>query len=118
MSATEDAFARASGEGIHRLAIPTPFAVGRVNCYLVEDEPLTLVDTGPNPSGAPPPRTQSVGHGLLGCGAPDPDRRGSSARPHLVKPAGVTPARGQRPRRRRGAPPGARHLHRVNARHA
>src|SRR4051812_28869278 len=22
--------------------------VGRVNCYLIEDEPLTLVDTGPN----------------------------------------------------------------------
>jgi glyoxylase-like metal-dependent hydrolase (beta-lactamase superfamily II) len=34
--------------GIHPLAIPTPFAVGRVNCYLIEDEPLTLVDTGPN----------------------------------------------------------------------
>ena len=28
--------------------MPTPFAVGRVNCYLIEDEPLTLVDTGPN----------------------------------------------------------------------
>jgi glyoxylase-like metal-dependent hydrolase (beta-lactamase superfamily II) len=34
--------------GVHALAIPTPFVVGRVNCYLVEDEPLTLVDTGPN----------------------------------------------------------------------
>ena len=34
--------------GIHRLPIPTPFAVGRVNCYLIEDDPLTLVDTGPN----------------------------------------------------------------------
>ena len=34
--------------GIHRLQIPTPFAVGRVNCYLIEDRPLTLVDTGPN----------------------------------------------------------------------
>ncbi len=34
--------------GIHRIALPTPFAVGRVNCYLIEDEPLTLVDTGPN----------------------------------------------------------------------
>jgi glyoxylase-like metal-dependent hydrolase (beta-lactamase superfamily II) len=33
---------------VHALAIPTPFAVGRVNCYLVEDDPLTLVDTGPN----------------------------------------------------------------------
>jgi glyoxylase-like metal-dependent hydrolase (beta-lactamase superfamily II) len=30
------------------MPIPTPFAVGRVNCYLVEDDPLTLVDTGPN----------------------------------------------------------------------
>ena len=36
---------------IHRLAIPTPFRVGPVNCYLVEDDPLTLVDVGPN-SGA------------------------------------------------------------------
>ncbi len=34
--------------GIHRLAIPTPFMVGRVNAYLIEDEPLTLVDSGPN----------------------------------------------------------------------
>jgi glyoxylase-like metal-dependent hydrolase (beta-lactamase superfamily II) len=34
--------------GIHRLALPTPFLVGRVNCYLIEDDPLTLVDTGPN----------------------------------------------------------------------
>jgi glyoxylase-like metal-dependent hydrolase (beta-lactamase superfamily II) len=33
---------------IHALDIPTPFAVGRVNCYLVDDDPLTLVDTGPN----------------------------------------------------------------------
>jgi glyoxylase-like metal-dependent hydrolase (beta-lactamase superfamily II) len=35
-------------EGIHRIPIPTPFAVGRVNVYLIEDEPLTLIDTGPN----------------------------------------------------------------------
>ena len=34
--------------GIHRLAIPTPFAVGRVNLYLIDDDPLTLVDAGPN----------------------------------------------------------------------
>jgi glyoxylase-like metal-dependent hydrolase (beta-lactamase superfamily II) len=33
---------------IHCLSIPTPFMVGRVNCYLIEDEPLTLVDVGPN----------------------------------------------------------------------
>jgi glyoxylase-like metal-dependent hydrolase (beta-lactamase superfamily II) len=43
-----DAYAPAAEAGIHRLAIPTPFAVGRVNVYLIEDEPLTLVDAGPN----------------------------------------------------------------------
>jgi glyoxylase-like metal-dependent hydrolase (beta-lactamase superfamily II) len=30
------------------LAVPTPFQVGRVNAYLIEDSPLTLVDSGPN----------------------------------------------------------------------
>jgi glyoxylase-like metal-dependent hydrolase (beta-lactamase superfamily II) len=34
--------------GIHCLPIPTPFAVGRVNTYLLEDDPLTLIDSGPN----------------------------------------------------------------------
>jgi glyoxylase-like metal-dependent hydrolase (beta-lactamase superfamily II) len=38
----------AAQAGIHRLAIPTPFQVGRVNAYLIEDSPLTLVDSGPN----------------------------------------------------------------------
>ena len=47
-SLTDDPFAAAAAAGIHRLAIPTPFAVGRVNVYLIEDEPLTLVDAGPN----------------------------------------------------------------------
>jgi glyoxylase-like metal-dependent hydrolase (beta-lactamase superfamily II) len=47
-SAADEAWARAAGAGIHRLAVSTPFLVGRVNCYLIEDEPLTLVDTGPN----------------------------------------------------------------------
>jgi glyoxylase-like metal-dependent hydrolase (beta-lactamase superfamily II) len=41
-------FEQAADAGIHRLAIPTPFAVGRVNTYLIEDDPLTLVDSGPN----------------------------------------------------------------------
>jgi glyoxylase-like metal-dependent hydrolase (beta-lactamase superfamily II) len=43
-----DGLALAARAGIHRLAIPTPFLVGRVNCYLIEDDPLTLIDTGPN----------------------------------------------------------------------
>ena len=44
----EELLARAASVGIHRLAIPTPFQVGRVNAYLIEDSPLTLVDSGPN----------------------------------------------------------------------
>jgi glyoxylase-like metal-dependent hydrolase (beta-lactamase superfamily II) len=44
----EESLALAARAGIHRLAVPTPFLVGRVNCYLIEDSPLTLVDTGPN----------------------------------------------------------------------
>ena len=34
--------------GIRVLRIPTPFQVGRVNTYLLEDDPLTLIDSGPN----------------------------------------------------------------------
>jgi glyoxylase-like metal-dependent hydrolase (beta-lactamase superfamily II) len=44
----QEALAVAAEAGIHRLAIPTPFQVGRVNAYLIEDSPLTLVDSGPN----------------------------------------------------------------------
>jgi len=44
----QELLAQAAEAGIHRLAIPTPFQVGRVNAYLIEDSPLTLVDSGPN----------------------------------------------------------------------
>jgi glyoxylase-like metal-dependent hydrolase (beta-lactamase superfamily II) len=43
-----EALALAADAGIHRLAVPTPFMVGRINAYLIEDSPLTLVDSGPN----------------------------------------------------------------------
>ena len=46
--AEEQALAEAAAAGIHRLAVPTPFMVGRVNAYLIEDSPLTLIDSGPN----------------------------------------------------------------------
>ncbi len=39
---------RAGEQGIHCIPVPTPFAVGRVNTYLIEDDPLTLLDVGPN----------------------------------------------------------------------
>ncbi len=32
---------------LHIFSVPTPFPVGPVNLYLVEGEPLTLLDTGP-----------------------------------------------------------------------
>ena len=44
----EEAERRAQDAGIRTLRLPTPFAIGRVNCYLLEDEPLTLIDTGAN----------------------------------------------------------------------
>ena len=44
----EGPLALAADAGIHLLSLPTPFLVGRVNLYLVQDEPLTLFDTGPN----------------------------------------------------------------------
>src|SRR4051812_13912624 len=32
---------------ITRIELPTPFPVGPVNCYIVDEDPLTLVDCGP-----------------------------------------------------------------------
>jgi glyoxylase-like metal-dependent hydrolase (beta-lactamase superfamily II) len=32
---------------IHQITLPTPFPVGPVHSYLVEGDPLTLIDTGP-----------------------------------------------------------------------
>jgi glyoxylase-like metal-dependent hydrolase (beta-lactamase superfamily II) len=43
-----ESLARAAAAGVHCLPIPTPFQVGRVNAYLIEDKPLTLIDSGPN----------------------------------------------------------------------
>jgi glyoxylase-like metal-dependent hydrolase (beta-lactamase superfamily II) len=44
----DDPYAPFAEHGIQRISIPTPFAVGRVNVYLIDDDPLTLVDAGPN----------------------------------------------------------------------
>jgi glyoxylase-like metal-dependent hydrolase (beta-lactamase superfamily II) len=33
---------------VHCFPIETPWTIGRVNVYLIEDDPLTLFDTGPN----------------------------------------------------------------------
>jgi glyoxylase-like metal-dependent hydrolase (beta-lactamase superfamily II) len=47
-SVDEAVWQQIADAGIQTLRIPTPFQVGRVNCYLLEDEPLTLIDAGPN----------------------------------------------------------------------
>jgi glyoxylase-like metal-dependent hydrolase (beta-lactamase superfamily II) len=38
----------AAQAGYHRISLPTPFAIGAVNTYLIDDDPLTLIDVGPN----------------------------------------------------------------------
>lgn len=35
---------------IHRITVPTPFYVGPVNVYLIQEDPLTLIDAGPRDS--------------------------------------------------------------------
>lgn len=37
---------------VHPISVPTPFPVGPVNVYLLPDDPVTLVDTGPKTSAA------------------------------------------------------------------
>jgi glyoxylase-like metal-dependent hydrolase (beta-lactamase superfamily II) len=44
----EAALEQAALAGIHCLPIGTPFAVGTINAYLIDDKPLTLIDAGPN----------------------------------------------------------------------
>jgi len=58
---------RISEAGIRVLRIPTPFQVGRVNTYLLEDEPLTLIDSGPNSGKALDElerQLEALGHGI------------------------------------------------------
>ena len=40
--------AKARERGIHAIPLPTPFGIGPINTYLLDDDPLTLIDTGPN----------------------------------------------------------------------
>ena len=32
---------------LYQIVVPTPFAVGPVNCYVATTDPVTLIDTGP-----------------------------------------------------------------------
>jgi glyoxylase-like metal-dependent hydrolase (beta-lactamase superfamily II) len=39
---------RTAGLGIFPIRLPTPYRIGEVNAYLIADDPLTLIDCGPN----------------------------------------------------------------------
>ncbi|MDO9409741.1 MBL fold metallo-hydrolase [Patulibacter sp.] len=43
---------RLSGTGVHRVSLPAANEMGRVNAWLVDDDPLTLVDSGIGAPGA------------------------------------------------------------------
>jgi glyoxylase-like metal-dependent hydrolase (beta-lactamase superfamily II) len=43
-----DALGVAAATGVHRISIPIPWPLRQVNVYLIEGDPLTLLDTGPN----------------------------------------------------------------------
>ncbi len=52
---------------VHQIVLPTPWDVGPVQVYLVEDEPLTLIDTGvrtPESRAALEAAFDALGHGL------------------------------------------------------
>ena len=76
---------------IHRLPIPTPFRVGRVNCYLIEDDPLTLVDVGPELR----PLARRARGGAGGARAPDRGPRADRHHPPAHRPPGPGRDRGR-----------------------
>lgn len=49
---------------IHRISVPTPFYVGPVNVYLIEEDPLTLIDAGPRDDRS----LEALRSGLAGLG--------------------------------------------------
>lgn len=38
------AFVEALPDGVGRVSLPTPFRVGRVNCYVLLERPVTVLD--------------------------------------------------------------------------
>src|SRR5512134_1617396 len=48
MEVSVEVWQRIADAGIRLMRITTPFQVGRMNAYLLEDDPLTLIDSGPN----------------------------------------------------------------------
>jgi glyoxylase-like metal-dependent hydrolase (beta-lactamase superfamily II) len=46
MSFALPSFVEALPDGVSRVSLPTPFRVGRVNCYLLAEPPVTVIDPG------------------------------------------------------------------------
>ncbi len=84
--------------GVVTIPLPTGFAVGPMNSYLIEDDPLTLIDAGPNSGTA----LDTLERGLAGARAPPGGPRADRPDPSAHGPHRADPAR-RRPRRRRGA---------------
>ena len=102
--ARADPLVRAEQAGIHCLPIPTPFAVGRVNTYLIEDEPADAVDSGPNSGKALDELERALRRARPRDRGPRADRRHPPAhRPHRPgidpRPALGRRGRGARPPR-------------------
>jgi glyoxylase-like metal-dependent hydrolase (beta-lactamase superfamily II) len=67
----QDMLSIAAASGVHCLQVPTPFAVGNVNAYLIEDDPLTLIDSGPASTRSLDSierRLRTLGHSLADLG--------------------------------------------------
>lgn len=52
--------------GIQQVRVPTPFPVGAVNAYVIDDPELTLIDSGPNLPGC----LEALREGLADLGHP------------------------------------------------
>ncbi len=46
-------FAEALPDGVSRVTLPTPFRVGQVNCYVLPERPVTIIDPGTLEPGSP-----------------------------------------------------------------
>lgn len=48
LDAAAEAARAAAAAGLHEIVLPVPYGPGGITCWLVEDDPLTLVDVGAN----------------------------------------------------------------------
>ena len=61
-------FVEALPDGVVRVSLPTPFHVGRVNCYLLVDPPVTVIDPGTLQAGSIDELAAALASSGLGLG--------------------------------------------------